>query len=143
MARSRVTFIAFTHVAQPARCRIEINLIISLPLLNAIQYLFSHSNASSGDRRYKMRTLFHSSGFTDDVQTYVIQTFLWLLSLPHVTPHMASCGVGVIDVPTRAHVRLAKVSFGLWRPVVRYRNFEATYCPYLLGISQSTRHHVP
>jgi hypothetical protein len=89
------------------------NLIIYLPLLNDAQYLFTHNNASSGDSRDKIRTLFHFSGLTDDVQTYVFHTLLWPLSVPHVTPDMASCGVGLTDIPTQSHVRLAKVSFGL------------------------------
>jgi hypothetical protein len=118
-------------------------MMVYLPLLNGPQHLFTHNNASSCDRRDKMRTLFRFSELTDDVQTYIFQTLLWPLSVPHVTPDMASCGIGVIDIPTEAHVSLTKVSFGLWHPFVRYRNFEAVYCTHLLGISQSTRRHVP
>ena len=33
------------------------NLIICLPLMSGPRYLFTHYNASSGERREKMRTL--------------------------------------------------------------------------------------
>ena len=89
------------------------NLIICLPLINGPQYLFTHKNASSGERRENMRKHFRFSRLTNDVQTYVFQMYLWPLSVPHVTPDMATCGVGVIDIPAHAHVRLAKASFGL------------------------------
>jgi hypothetical protein len=71
-------------------------LIIYLLLLNGPQYLFTYNDVSSGNRGDKMRTIFRFSGLTDDVQNYVIQTFLWPLSVPHVIPDMGSCGVLLI-----------------------------------------------
>ena len=85
---------------------------------------------------------FRFIGLADEAQTYIMQTFLWPLSVSHVTPDVASCG-SVIGIPTWAHVRLTKVSFGVWRLAVRYQMFQEMYCPHLRGIWQSTRRHVP